>query len=91
MEILKLLSLFNIECKLSDQLLKLDVDDCLKNAKFTIVEDILKFDFDDYHVKIDPSNKNKTIVESQDANPEEGLPFGSFCCYGWDGSITSIS
>ena len=37
MEILKLLSLFNIECKLSDQLLKLDVDDCLKNAKFTIV------------------------------------------------------
>lgn len=91
MKILKLLSIFNIECDLSDSLLKLDVDDCLKDAKFTIVKDIFKFDFEDYHVCIDPSNKSKTIVESQDAKPEEGLPFGSFCCYGWDGSITSIS
>ena len=89
--LLDLLELFELNLDLSPSLLNLEINSNFKKAHLNVQNNIYSFTINGSSLTIDIFNHNKTVIKSQDANPEGGLPFGSFCCYGWDGSITSIS
>lgn len=86
-----LLNLYGLDLVLSSNLLNLEINSIFKEAHLEVQNEIYTFTINGSSITIDASNHDKTVMKSQEARPSEGLPFGSFCCYGWDGSITSIS
>ena len=89
MRISELLKIFNLNLNLSQQVLDLYVDVCLKEGNLTIKEDGYIFRYDDYSVTIYPSNFNTTVIESQETNPSGEL--SSCCCYNSRGFVTRIN